>query len=348
MRVVKLFVLLAVVTFCVFLYYKAANKAIECYEDLSIPTVSFPFKNLFDDKGKKLNIILISAPFREDKHMDQYNEYKKKGLSFCGISSYLEFPGKIINPYEDRYHEEKGHNYIDMVSSWLHCFRQPPPELTKSKIPYMLMTEANLKDTDAYKPDPKIEKKYDFIYVCLKDNDNCDPGWQSYIRSWDLAKECLKIMCRDYGLKGVLIGRKNCEFTDHCLGIVEVIEQLDFDQFQKKMQECRFLFVPNVSDASPRVITEAMSYNMPVLCNYNIVGGWDNIMPGVTGEFFTSEEDISFALDNIVNHYDSYQPRRWFSQNRGKKRSGRLLADFLIKNYPNINNKKMEYATITI
>jgi len=344
----KIFILFVITIFCILLYYKCYAKAIEYYNNSLIPTVQFPFKNLFDDKGNKLNIILISAPFREEKHEKLYEEYRQQGLEFCGISSYLDFPFKIDNPYEDRFHEKRKHNYLNMVSAWLHCFRQPPRELAQSGLPHILMTEANLKDTDNYKPDPKIEKKYDFMYVCLKDNETCDPGWQSYNRNWELAKKCLVVMCRDFGLKGVLVGRTNCEFTDKCLGLMEVIDFLEFDKFQKKMQECKFIFAPNISDASPRVLVEAICYNMPVLVNSNILGGWDNVVSGVTGEFFTSEDDISHALDKLTKNYDKYTPREWFVKNRGKKISGAILADFLIKNYSNINNKDMKYATITI
>jgi hypothetical protein len=313
-----------------------------------VPTVEFPFKNLFDDKGKKLNIILISAPFREKEHEDLYEKYKSMGLSFCGISSYLEFPGKIDNPYEDKYHEEKNHDYTKMVSSWLHCFREPPQILENSGLPMMQLAEADLKDFNSYKPDHSIRKEYDFIYVCLNDNEKCEPGWNWYIRNWDLAKECLEVMCRKHKLTGIIVGRENCEFTDYCTGIVKVLPFLPFNEFQKEMQKCKFLFVPNVSDASPRVITEAICYNMPVLVNEKIVGGWNNVVPGVTGEFFKDEYDVSSNIEKIMNRYSNYTPREWFERNRGKEKCGRELADFLVKNYPNINNKNMSYATITI
>lgn len=348
MKILKVIILFFIAIFCVCSSYKFSKRAIEFYEDLSIPTVAFPFKNFFDDKGNKLNIILIAAPFREEKHEKLYEEYKNKGFSFCGISSYLDFPSKIKNPFEDRFHEKRGHNYLKMVSAWLYCFRQPTKEMVDSGIPLLQMAEADLKDTDTYKPSPKIKKKYDFMYVCLKDNDKCEEAWQSYNRNWTLAKKCLEVMCGEFGLRGVLVGRQNCKFTDKCNGIVEVIPFLEFHKFQEKMQECRFLFVPNISDASPRVITEAISYNIPVLVNYNILGGWNNVIPGITGEFFTSENDISPAIRNMINNYNNYQPRNWFIRNRGKKISGKILADFLIKNYPNINNKHMQYATITI
>lgn len=348
MRVIKLFILAIVILFCISMTYTISYKAIEFYEDLGIPKVEFPFRNMFDDKGNKLNIILITAPFREKKHEELYEEYRRKGMSFCGISSYLDFPGKIQNPFEDRYHEQRKHDYLSMVSAWLYCFRQPTQEMISSEKPLLLLSEADLKDTEAYKPNTTIKKKYDFMYCCLKDNDKCNPGWQSYNRNWDVAKKCLEVFCGKFGLRGVLIGRENCEFTDKCNGIVEVIPFLPFDKFQEKMQECRFLFVPNISDASPRILTECISYNMPVLVNYNILGGWNNVIPGVTGEFFTSEKDVEEAVGKIMKNYDNYKPREWFVNNRGKKNSGKILAKFLIENFPNINNKTMEYSTIQI
>lgn len=314
-----------------------------------VPIVKFPFKNLFDENQKPLNIILISAPFREHAHERLYQEYKKQGLSFCGISSYLEFPGKINNPYEDKFHIERKHDYIKMVSSWLNCFREEttPDNLKNSNIPRLLMTEADLKVIDDNLL-PPTKKEYDFIYCCLEDNDKCENGWQSYNRNWELAKKCLEIMCEKFNLKGILVGRKNCKFTDKCNGIVKVTSFLPYVEFQSEMKKCKFLFVPNISDASPRVITEAICNNMPVLVNYNIVGGWHNVISGITGEFFTDENDLVDGLNKITKNYDSYQPRKWFQSNRGSKKSGKILADFLKKNYPTLNMKEIQYATITI
>ena len=143
-----------------------------------------------------------------------------------------------------------------------------------------------------------------------------------------------------------MVGRENCEFSQQCNGIVKVHPLLAYNEFQKELKKSRFLFVPNISDASPRVITEAICYNIPVLVNKNILGGWHNVIPSVTGEFFTDETDLSYHLSKILNN--QYQPRNWFQENRGKTNSGKLLAKFLIDNFPDINNKNMKYATITI
>lgn len=233
-------------------------------ETPSPPTpIEFPFKRVVDQNGKQLDIIMISAPFREEKHEKMYDGFKKEGKEFCGISSYLDFPNKIDNPYEDRFHEIRKHDYPSMVKAWLHCFRKPEYTKPFSHLPHMLMTESDLLDLG--ETPPPVEKKYDFMYVCLKDNDQCTPGWQSYNRNWNLAQICLEIMCGVFHLSGIMVGRVNCDYTDKCNGIVKTYDFLPYHEFQEEMKKCRFLFVPNISDASPRVITEAMKYDIPIL-----------------------------------------------------------------------------------
>jgi len=340
-------VLLVIIIIVSIIFYKYQNY-ISILSENDIPLVDFPFKNMFDDENKLLNIILISAPFREKIHEDNYELYKSMGLSFCGISSYINFPGHIKNPYEDRYHEEKNHDYPSMVDAWLHCFRSPPVNLQTSQLPLLRLCESDLKDFEKFKPDPSIKKEYDFMYVCLQDNETCQNGWQSYNRNWYLAKKCLEIMCGEFKLKGILVGRTNCEFTNKCDGIVKTIPQLDFDKFQIELQKCKFLFVPNISDASPRILTEAICYNIPVLVNYNIMGGWHYVVSGVTGEFFINDRDVGSALRSLTTNLHGYYPRNYFIKNHGKKKDGKRLAQFLISHYPSINNKNMKYATIAI
>lgn len=313
--------------------------------DELVPKVEFPFKNILDEHGKRLNIILISAPFREEKHEEAYIKYKEMGLYFCGISSYLDFPDKIINPFEDRFHEKKNHDYLKMVNAWLYCFRNIPDDLKNSGLPLLFMSEADLKNIDHYPYNETIQKEYDFIYICLDDNEKCDPGWQSYNRNWEFAKKCLEIMCGDYNLKGLIVGRTNCEIPEKCKDKIETIKFLPFFEFQDKLRQSKFIFVPNISDASPRVITEGLCYNLPALVNYNIIGGWHNIVSGETGELFTNEQDLRVALDKILN--TKYNPREWFVRNKGRENSGAIVASFLVKHFPNINNKNVRYVDIT-
>ena len=48
----------------------------------------------------------------------------------------------------------------------------------------------------------KKQKEYDFLYICLSDDNNkCNKGWNYYIRNWELAKKCIHIMCLQFKLK---------------------------------------------------------------------------------------------------------------------------------------------------
>ena len=91
------------------------------------------------------------------------------------------------------------------------------------------------------------------------------------------------------------------------------------DEFQKELQKARFLFLPNITDASPRVITEAMCYDLRLLINYDIIGGWKYVTPE-TGEFFHDEFDIEKALEKLTKNMDRYQPRKHFVEKYGKER----------------------------
>jgi hypothetical protein len=318
-----------------------------------IPTVEFPFKNLFDQNGNKLNIILLAAPFRGPDHDAIYQELKNQTpkLHFMGISSYCEFPGHLSNPFDSRYHEQQKHVYETMVTSWLNCFRNPAKYINPNfNLPILDLSESDLRDANANKPDTSIKKEYDFIYICLNDNDKCTPGWQSYNRNWELAKKCLDIMCGKYKLKGAIIGRENCEFSNLCSGIVKVHPFLAYHEFQKELQKAKFLFVPNVADASPRVITESMCYDLRLLVNYNILGGWKYVTPE-SGELFNDIGDFEHSLNKLLQNMDKYQPRKHFTDNYGKEKSGKELANFIKKHYGSVvvpSADKIEYTTITI
>jgi len=340
------FILIIILLSLIFINNNIENFESEQNNDELVPKVEFPFKNILDENGKRLNVILISAPFREIKHEEEYLKYKQLDLYICGITSYQEFPEHIINPFESRFHEERYHDYFKMVDAWIHCFRNPSEQLKNSKVPLLFSSEADLKNTDHYIYDPIIlqNKQYDFIYICLDDNDKCDPGWQSHNRNWEVGKKCLEIMCGDYNLHGLLVGRVNCQLPEKCKDKIKVLPFLSFWEFQDELKKAKFIFVPNISDASPRVISEAFCYNIPALVNYNIVGGWHNIIPDITGEFFTSELDIRPALNKILK--GKYSPREWYVNNRGYKNSGAIFATFLVQNFPNLNNKNVRYVII--
>tara|TARA_B100000700_G_scaffold171465_1_gene189424 strand:- start:17 stop:1141 length:1125 start_codon:yes stop_codon:yes gene_type:complete len=328
-------------------------KIIENFGDKEIPTLPRPFVNLYDDKGKKINVICVSHPFTRNTgtngSYEQYVEWKAKGIHFIGISSYSEFPALVTNPHDSLSNKDmdawKKYDYMELCEAWLHCFRHPDKYIT-APIPKALISESDF-TSKKHQPDPNIKKEYDFIYVCLKDNDKCEAGWQSYIRNWELAKKCLEVMCSKFKLKGLLVGRVNCDLPESCHTGMEIKDFMPQNEFFEQYKKSKFVFVPNIVDASPRVLTEALCYNLPCLVNYNILGGWKYVNEH-TGEFFHNEEDFEQSLRKLLNNLDNYTPSKYFRENYGKHTTGVELKDFLCENLKDINFTKDSTKYISI
>ena len=177
---------------------------------------------------------------------------------------------KPSNPFENFDQNYKDFKYKEICEGWIHGFRDPenyfPPE-----IPLMFASESDWTDCNVSKPIPNEPKIYDFIYICLKADEKkslCD-DWATYNKNWKLAKKCLDVFCNEYKLKGLLIGRKGCELPNGCKHM-DSTDMLKYHELQKMYSKCKFIFIPNEKDASPRVLTEACQ----TCKNKNILGGW--------------------------------------------------------------------------
>lgn len=318
-------------------------------ENFGIPTGhERPFVNVYGNDGEQLKIILLSHPFTRDSSWEQYKKYKEDGFLVLGISSYSEFP-KITSNHHDVLHnpEEKAwknYDYMKLVEGWLHCFRNPDKFIDVG-IPKSLISESDFCNKDVYKPDDLIKKIYDFIYICPKDSDNNCDGWVAFNKNWELAKKCLKYMCGKLKLKGLLVGRKGCSLPSVCNGLVETTDFLTQDELINSYRKSKFIFIPNVSDASPRILVEALCCNIPALVNYNILGGWKYINDN-TGAFFTNEHDVKEALDKIL--YDSnHKPRHHYLEKWGEENSGKRFKAFIQEHFNSkIDVSKYEYLKL--
>jgi hypothetical protein len=196
----------------------------------------------------------------------------------------------------------------------------------------------DMSESDFYNIDnnPQVEKKYDFIYICNKDTNSCPlNGWNAINRNYNLALKCFPIMINQYGLKGLCVGRIGCNLEELYGDRIEVTDFLDYNILQQKMRESKFLFVPNIYDASPRVISECLIKNVPVLMNNNIICGFKYIN-NETGEFFIDEHDIKNALDKLINKLGRISPKTWWENNYGVNNSSIKLRNFLYLYYPEI------------
>lgn len=335
------------------LFYNLCKRNEHLTPSIKIPSLPRPFVNLYDDKRNKINVILVSHPFTRDKgtngSYEQYVQYKKEGIQFVGVSSYSEFPGMVTNPHDPL--ASKNHSawvkydYMKLLPIWLHCFRDPDKYIDKN-IPKILISESDFVNENNTL-NQNLKKEYDFIYICMKDNDECKMGWQGYNRNWDLALKCIEIMCSKYKLKGVLVGRINCQIPTSCKNLMIITDRLPKNKLVEYYKKSKFIFLPNIVDASPRVLTEAFNYNVRALVNYNILGGWKYINDK-TGEFFTDEHDFEKALTKLLNNYDNYEPFKYFKEKYGNNITGVQLRDFLLEHLNNLNFTKESTKYITV
>ena len=317
------------------------NKEIVNYSKSgNVPTMKRPFLNLYavmkDGKEIATNIVFITHSFTRDDCEVDYNKFKSEGIHFLGLSSYSEFPGKITNTHDvlnDPNHKAYSYNYFDLTRGWCSVFREEiNQKLFPKGFPRIQCAESDFAKYKTHLPDPNVEKEYDFIYVCLKDNDKCTDGWQSEIRGYKIAKKLIDIMCTKYKLRGLLIGRINCDVPPSCHQLMELTDFQEYSTFIKNFNKCRFILCTSILDASPRVISEGMCFNLPVLMNKNILGGWQYITEQ-TGEFFDGNNLDTFepVLDKFMKKLNNneYTPREWFIQNYGEYNSGEKLFNFV-------------------
>lgn len=319
-------------------------------EGFAIPTNGErPFVDTFDDKGNQLPIVLLSHPFTRDSSYEQYKKYKEDNFLILGISSYNEFPkittnthDVLNNPNEKAW---KNYDYMKVVSGWLHCFRQPDRFIDRG-IPRALISESDFTDTVTFCPDKSVQKKYDFLYICPRDADkNCD-GWVSTNKNWKLGKECVEILCRDFNMRGLLVGRKGCPLPEHAAKNCETTDFLSRDQLIRCYRMSKAILIPNQSDASPRVLTEALCCDVPALVNRNILGGWKYIN-GQTGVFFDSSKDFPDKVRKFQQNYFLFQPRNYFLNNYGKVNSGKRFRKFIKNNFKDkVDLSNTKYITL--
>ena len=326
-------IIICIILFLYYRYYKYINSP-DYYK------VSDGLRNLVDENNNISNIVLLNYPFDIDKKYKNYLEAKSKGALFIGCSSFINFPCITKNKYDVTKNKDNNswkYNYFDLCFGWFHCFRNPDKCIPKD-YPKALISESDFVRYEGYKYNKDAKKEYDFIYVCLKDNDKCKNGWQSENRNWELGKKCIKIMCEKFNMKGLLVGRINCDLHPSCHKLLKVTDKLNYHKFIKQYEKCKFIFVPNILDASPRVLTEALCFNIPCLVNKNIIGGWKYVNDK-TGMFFNDEHDFENVLTQFLDNLKNYTPRDYFINNHGPKYEGKEIIKFIKKNIPDYKSK---------
>ena len=295
----------------------------------------FPFRYLCDEKQNILPIVLVAAFFRSDKERALYDEYIKHGIKVVGITAYKTFPKPITDKTGDLDTKNDPFDYYGKIQNWLSCFDNPSHYGLGSSHQIANISESDFYDAESSKVADK-DKKYDFVYVCLKDDDQCSmDGWNAVNRNFKLAMECFPIMIHEMGLSVLVIGRTNCGLEKLYGDKIVVKDFLPYHEFQQVLRESRILFVPNVYDASPRVISESLIKGLPVLLNRGIVCGAKYITDE-TGELFFDQHDVRLSIEKLLAKKNRIDPQKWWKEHYSRQSSGKKLKNILNDWYPNV------------
>jgi hypothetical protein len=291
----------------------------------------FPFRYFTDINNNVLPFVAITGFFRGDDAKIKYYEYVKNGIFIFGITAYKSFPNKkMLDNSEGEYERNDTFNYTENIKDWLCCFRNKENYGFTNKNHTIDISESDFYNSEA---DINKEKLYDFIYICNKDGDSCPlNGWNAINRNFDLALKCFPIMMNEFKLKGLIVGRSGCGLEEKYGDRIEISDWLDWHLLQEKMKQSKFLFVPNIFDASPRVIAECITKDLPVLMNENILCGYKYINYE-TGEFFTDENNIKPALTKLLDKMGKISPTKWWSENYSQEKCYKKLRNFLLESF---------------
>jgi GR25 family glycosyltransferase involved in LPS biosynthesis len=272
--------------------------------------------NIYDESDKPTDLIGIRGPLFNPTILDELLKTKK----LIGISAYQNFPQPLKNIKDTSNYDTILKKYEDKIILWCHCFKDPQNYIP-SGVPLLLYS-----DSDQY-PNTvilnnladKAEKQYDFF--CNIPNGE----WNAWIRGAEVAKKWLNYMADTMKLK-ILIGGGDAKegFSEN----ITFLGDLSWNDFVNKMNLCKFLVIFSRYDASPRIIIEALSLNIPVLLNENILGGWKYINRS-TGKLFFYDEPIESCIKSFMS--EKYEPLKWIKRNFNLEKNKKLLADTVNK-----------------
>lgn len=283
----------------------------------------WPIRHIVDERGRDTGYLFLRGPLGPYVRFweEMRGRYRMMGLTSMGpYPLYHEGYGEV--PLQALPTDGWNRPNVRACEAWCHCFRRPDLYLPPGPI-WELLSGSDFCDFDRVWSiaggDGMPAKRWDVVYSCLGNRFN------EMQKNWDFAKACLRKLCVDGRLRVLLIGRADTPDIPQLPG-VDAYEFLPWTKFLQAMARCRIAFFPNMLDASPRVMTEAMSLGLPVLVNERILGGWKYINEH-TGMFFSNEDDVLDAALTLLG--GRYQPREWFAAHHGWRRTQVRLADLL-------------------
>jgi hypothetical protein len=272
----------------------------------------WPFLQIVDASGRDLGWCGFAGPLREPKHRKHYEHLASRKYRFIGFCSHGEFPNG---------------NWIYPCEAWCHGYRDPERRLPPG-LPQVMLSESDFADADAINEAALGAQSTayvaDYVVVAL-------PGWPARVKRPELAKACTWELAR-LGLRGLFVGLGSNESASVAPG-TECVPFLPWHVLMASIERATFMLFTSEVDGSPRLITEAICLNKPVLIPYDLMQGWKYIAPE-SGEFYSGVHDVALSALNLLSAYRS--PFDWFHRYYGKHNASRRLFQVLRSLQPDL------------
>lgn len=267
-----------------------------------------PHLPVVDHRGDATRFVALGGPLDTLHALQVHAALRRAGRPLVGFTNHKRFPLDGA---------ETAAAYLDECLGWCHCFRDTTGFGAR---PQLDLSHSDLVDVDYVSPRTfgAHAPRWDYAYVCL-------PGPEvEKAKGWPLARACVGALSRA-GFAGLLVGRspvRDLAATPR----VTVRPRLRWAELLQALASSRCLLVTSVTDASPRVLAEALALDRPVVVHRDILGGWKYV-DDATGAFFEGGHDVVDTVSRVLAADTS--PREWYAARFGLTRSGARLRDFL-------------------
>lgn len=279
----------------------------------------WPLERVLDARGRATGWAVVHAPVVSPDRMRILAGLLRDGARLIGMSSDTDFPRRGgEHPAGDPI------DYWSLCEAWCHCFREPDAFLPHG-VPRVLLSASDFTDPVRVRGQARAEwdgPQVDYVYVGHTED------WKCRAKGWELALRCLPVLHDDLGLRGLHVGAPAVTVPG-----VHTVASLPWPQLMAWLARARFLFAPNGLDASPRILAEALSLDVPVVVNRQILGGWKYVTAR-TGAFFDDEHDLAAAVSSCLA--SRRQTSAWFRTHHGPYLAGRRLLALLRSVDPNL------------
>jgi hypothetical protein len=195
-------------------------------------------------------------------------------------------------------------------AGWLHVVHDP--QYYFGNKPRMLLSGSDFQLEVSEKSLPLGStlnfKDYDVVYV--------NRGYHKYYdiaKNWTLGLKTLELLAKHTDLRLMYIGGH--KLPTHLQKRITSYPRLTQENFIPTLSRCRLMYVPSIVDASPRILTQALSANVGLVMNKGIIGGWKYINDD-TGAFFEGFHDALEVITQTLERERAgkLRPRDWIRE----------------------------------